>query len=65
MKFNPFKIIIFSLIITTLFWAMRTFITPPDTIYVNWLWHREGWMIFIGWLSYFFLGFIWDTIMKN
>lgn len=68
-KFNPFKIIIFSLIITTLFWAMRTFITPPDIIYVSWLWHREGWMIFIGWLSYFFLGFYmgyyYEELMRN
>ncbi|MEJ7415159.1 adhesion protein, partial [Staphylococcus epidermidis] len=44
-------------------------ITPPDTIYVNWLWHREGWMIFIGWLSYFFLGFYmgyyYEELMRN
>lgn len=54
---NPIKIISYSLIITTLFWAMRTFMSAPDNVLVNWMWQREGWMIFIGWLSYFLLGF--------
>ena len=56
-KLNPIKLVIYSLIITTLFWAMRNFIPAPESIYFNWLWQREGWMIFIGWLSYFLLGF--------
>ena len=55
-KLNPIKLVIYSLIITTLFWAMRNFIPAPESIYFNWLWQREG-MIFIGWLSYFLLGF--------
>src|SRR5699024_12768229 len=37
--------------------------------YLNWLWQREGWMIFIGWLSYFLLGFYmgyyYETLMAN
>lgn len=68
-KLNPFKLIIYSLIITTLFWSMRTFIDAPDAFYLNWLWQREGWMIFIGWLSYFLLGFYmgyyYGTLMTN
>ena len=56
-KLNPIKMIIYSLVITSLFWAMRNFIDAPESIFVNWLLQREGWMIFIGWLSYFLLGF--------
>ena len=56
-KLNPIKLVIYSLIITTLLWAMRNFVPAPESIYLNWLWQREGWMIFIGWLSYFLLGF--------
>ena len=47
-KLNPIKLVIYSLIITTLFWAMRNFVPAPESIYLNWLWQREGWMIFIG-----------------
>ncbi|MBI5973641.1 acyltransferase family protein [Staphylococcus caledonicus] len=68
-RFNPLKIIIYSLIITTLFWGMRTFIDAPDSPLFHWLWEREGWMIFIGWLSYFFLGFYmgyhYEKLMAN
>src|SRR5699024_1943102 len=68
-KFNPFKIIVISLIITTLYWAMRTFIDEPQTMLFSWMWQREGWMVFIGWLSYFMLGFYtgyyYESFMAN
>lgn len=68
-KLNPIKMIFYSLIITSLFWAMRTFIDAPDAFYLNWMWQREGWMVFIGWLSYFLLGFYmgyyYETFMAN
>lgn len=68
-KLNPIKIIIYSLVITSLFWAMRNFVEAPETIYLNWIWQREGWMIFIGWLSYFLLGFYmgyyYETMMNR
>ncbi|WP_323703716.1 acyltransferase family protein [Mammaliicoccus sp. Dog046] len=68
-KLNPIKMIVYSLIITTLYWAMRTFIDAPDAEYLNWMWDREGWMVFIGWLSYFLLGFYmglyYETLMAN
>ncbi|MUN94265.1 acyltransferase family protein [Staphylococcus borealis] len=68
-KLNPIKLIIYSLIITSLFWAMRNFIPAPESIYFNWLWQREGWMIFVGWLSYFLLGFYmgyhYEKLMSN
>lgn len=68
-KLNPLKLIAYSLIVTTLFWAMRTFVDAPEVWYLNWLWQREGWMIFIGWLSYFLLGFYmgyyYEALMTN
>lgn len=68
-KLNPIKMIFYSLIITSLFWAMRTFIDAPDAFYLNWMWQREGWMVFIGWISYFLLGFYmgyyYETFMAN
>lgn len=68
-KLQPIKMIFASLIVTSLFWAMRTFIDAPDAFYLNWMWQREGWMVFIGWLSYFLLGFYmgyyYETFMAN
>ena len=40
-KLNPIKLVIYSLIITTLFWAMRNFIPAPESIYFNWLAKRR------------------------
>lgn len=64
-KLNPFKIIVMSLIITTFYWGIRTFVTPSSVVYLNWIWQREGWMICIGWLSYFFLGFYMGYYYKE
>nr|WP_263314600.1 acyltransferase family protein [Mammaliicoccus sp. Marseille-Q6498] len=68
-RLNPIKIVCYSLIVTSLYWAMRTFIDAPDAVYLNWMWQREGWMIFTGWLSYFLLGFYtgyhYEAFMRN
>ena len=58
---NPIKMIVISILITTMYWAMRTFISPPNNPILAAIWDREGWMIFIGWLSYFLLGFYIGT----
>lgn len=54
---NPVKITICSVVFSSLFWAMRKFVETPDNYLISWLWQREGWMIFFGWLCYFVLGF--------
>ncbi|EHJ07812.1 acyltransferase family protein [Staphylococcus simiae] len=54
---HPIKIITYSIIITSLYWAIRTFIPVPSHPILATIWGREGWMIFVGWLSYFLLGF--------
>lgn len=53
--------IVISIFITTMYWAMRSFVSPPDNPIIAAIWDREGWMIFIGWLSYFLLGFYIGT----
>lgn len=68
-KLNPIKITCYSIVITSLFWGIRIFFEPSNSAFFNWMWGREGWMIFIGWLSYFLLGFYmgyhYETFMKN
>lgn len=56
-KLSPIKVIIFSIIFSSSFWAMRNLISKPGIIYLDWMWQREGWMIFFGWFCYFILGF--------
>ncbi|WP_426786679.1 acyltransferase family protein [Staphylococcus capitis] len=58
---NPIGMIVISIFITTMYWAMISFVSPPDNPIIAAIWDREGWMIFIGWLSYFLLGFYIGT----
>jgi membrane-bound acyltransferase YfiQ involved in biofilm formation len=44
-------------------------VPPAHGDIVSMFWGREGWMLFLGWISYFVLGFYtgiyYETLMKN
>lgn len=66
---NPVVMVVISIIISTVYWAMRTFVDAPNNLILAQFWDREGWMIFIGWFSYFILGFYiglyYETFMRR
>ncbi|MDG0843712.1 acyltransferase family protein [Staphylococcus equorum] len=68
-KWKPIPVIIGATIFATLYWAFREFVPPSENPILGLFWGREGWMLFLGWISYFLLGFYtgiyYETFMKN
>lgn len=68
-KLSPVLVVIVSLIITTLYLSIPKFIEKPDEGFLQIIWNREGWLIILGWFSYFILGFYlgtyYEKVMKN
>ncbi len=68
-KWKPIPVIIGATIFATLYWAFREFVPPSENPILGLFWGREGWMLFLGWISYFLLGFYtgiyYESLMKN
>ncbi|GAA6822754.1 acyltransferase family protein [Helicobacter pylori] len=68
-RWKPIPMIIGTTIFATLYWAFRQFVPPAHGDILSMFWDREGWMLFLGWISYFVLGFYtgvyYETLMKN
>ncbi|MCD8821938.1 acyltransferase family protein [Staphylococcus gallinarum] len=68
-KWKPIPVIIGATIFATLYWAFRQFVPQSDNPVLGLFWEREGWMLFLGWISYFLLGFYtgvyYETFMKK
>ena len=66
---NPILMVLFSVLFATVYWGIRQFIPQPESPILAWFWDREGWMLFLGWLSYFILGFYtgiyYEKLMAN
>lgn len=68
-KWKPIPVIIGATIFATFYWAFREFVPPSENPILGLFWGREGWMLFLGWISYFLLGFYtgiyYESLMKN
>lgn len=56
-KLNPLPIIFISIIFTSAYWGMRLILPAPDNLLGSLVWGKEGQTIFIGWITYFLLGY--------
>ncbi|MGV3244820.1 acyltransferase family protein [Staphylococcus sp. 11262D007BW] len=56
-KLNPFLMIGISIIITSIYWGIRLIFPAPNNIIGSLIWAKEGQTIFIGWITYFLLGY--------
>ena len=56
-KLNPFAVILASIVLTSAYWGIRLIYPAPDHILGQLLWAKEGQTIFIGWITYFLLGY--------
>lgn len=54
---NPKKVLIWSFIITISYIGFFNFTTYPDALWAEYIWKRGHWLLVIGWLFYFFLGY--------
>lgn len=50
-------IIIGSIILTSIYWSIRLRFPAPDNMFGQLVWGKEGQTIFLGWLTYFLLGY--------
>lgn len=68
-KWKPIPMIIGSIIFATIYWAFRQYVPQSENDILGLFWEREGWMLFLGWISYFLLGFYtgiyYEAFMKN
>ncbi|PTI66977.1 adhesion protein [Staphylococcus shinii] len=68
-KCKPIPMIIGSIIFATFYWAFRQYVPQSENDLLGLFWEREGWMLFLGWISYFLLGFYtgiyYEAFMKN
>ncbi len=54
---KPILMITGSIIVTSIYWAIRLRVPAPDNIFGQLIWGKEGQTIFFGWLTYFLLGY--------
>lgn len=68
-KLRPIPVVIASIVLTTVYLAIPKFIDIPDNRILQVFWNREGWLIILGWFSYFVLGFYlgsyYETVMSK
>ncbi|REI27600.1 adhesion protein [Staphylococcus felis] len=68
-KLNPITVITISIIITSFYWGIRLIIPAPDNIVGALIWAKEGQTLFIGWITYFLLGYYigiyYDSFIQN
>ena len=56
-KLNPFAVVAASIVLTSAYWGVRLIYPAPDHILGQLIWAKEGQTIFIGWITYFVLGY--------
>ncbi len=63
-KWKPIPMIIGSIIFANIL-AFRQYVPQSENDILGLFLGREGWMLFLGWISYFYLDFIQVFIMKH